>query len=54
MTDCKALYLRLFGAIEDALEHLEACNVGLAVDRLTAAQREAEEAVLDEGDTGRP
>ena len=47
MTTYKDLYLRLFAATEDALEDLEADNVGLAIDRLTAAQREAEEAVME-------
>ena len=50
MPDYKALYLRLFGAVEDALEHLERRNVGLAIDRLTEAEREAEEAVVSDGD----
>ena len=47
MTDYKSLYLLLFGAMEDAIEELEQLNVGRAKERLTAAQQEAEERILN-------
>lgn len=47
MHSYKELYFYLFAAIADAVEELERGQVILAVRRLIAAQREAEERVLE-------
>lgn len=46
MCTYKTLYLRLFGAVEDALELLERNRVEQAIDRLISAQSEAEEEIM--------
>ncbi len=43
MHDYKALYLRLFDAISQALASMEENNFGIAWNTLAAAQEEAEE-----------
>lgn len=47
MPSYKELYFYLFAAIADAVEDLERGRVILAIRRLIAAQREAEERVLE-------
>lgn len=47
MTSYKALYLRLFGAMEDALEHLERGEISRAEIRMASALRDAEERVME-------
>lgn len=46
MPDFQALYFQLFGAVADAVEHLENENYGLARQMLIAAQQQAEEAYI--------
>ena len=48
MPDYQALYFKLFGAVADALEHMEEDNYGLARQRLIAAQQEAKEQYIGE------
>lgn len=43
MQDYRALYFQLFGAVADAVEHMENENYGLARQMLIAAQQQAEE-----------
>ena len=43
MPDYRALYFQLFGAVSDALEHMEEDNYGLARQTLIRAQQDAEE-----------
>lgn len=50
MLDYKTLYFKLFGAVADALEHMEEDNYGLARQRLIAAQQEAEEEYISRED----
>ena len=50
MVNYKELYIQLFGAIEDALEYLEAQQYAAAHERLITAQREAEEIVISQND----
>jgi len=50
MPDYQALYFKLFGAVADALEHMEEENYGLARQRLIATQQEAEEEYLSQED----
>lgn len=50
MPDYRALYFKLFGAVVDALEHMEEDNYGLARQRLIAAQQEAEEEYISRED----
>ena len=46
MPDYEAMYFCLFGAISDALEHMEQENYGLARQRLLAAQQEGEKTYI--------
>ena len=48
MPDYQTLYFKLFGAVADALEHMEEDNSGLARQRLISAQQEAEEQYIGE------
>ena len=48
MPDYQKLYTLLFNAVTDAVEELEALNVGAAKVRLMAAQQQAEEQYIDE------
>ncbi|MBR2934956.1 MAG: hypothetical protein IKB79_05200 [Oscillospiraceae bacterium] len=48
MPNYQALYFKLFGAVADALEHMEEDNYGLARQRLIVAQQEAEEQYIAE------
>lgn len=48
MPDYQALYFKLFGAVADAVEHMEKENYGLARQTLIAAQQEAEEEYIAE------
>jgi len=48
MPDFEALYYKLFAAIADATEAIEARNYGLAEEILTRIQQEAEELVIHE------
>ena len=48
MHDYKRLYLKLFGAMSDALERIEEQNYGEAWNILAAAQEEAEEIWISE------
>ena len=48
MIHYKMLYLKLFNAITDALEAMEAQNFGQAKELLRQAQIDAEEAYLDQ------
>lgn len=48
MPDYQALYFQLFGAVADALEHMEEDNYGLARQTLVRAQQEAEERYISE------
>ena len=48
MPDYQELYFKLFGAVADALEHMEEDNYGLARQTLIAAQQQAEEAYISE------
>ena len=50
MTDYRKLYFKLFAAMADAVEDLEQENYGRAKQRLIAAQQEAEEEYLKNGD----
>lgn len=50
MPDYKKLYFRLFGAVADAVEHLELGSIKLAKDGLIRAQQDAEEEYLKDGD----
>lgn len=48
MQNYKELYFKLFGAVADALEHMEQDNYGLARERLISAQQEAEEQYISQ------
>ena len=48
MPDFEKMYFNLFGAITDALEHMEQNNYGLARQRLVAAQQEGEERYMED------
>lgn len=48
MVRYKTLYFKLFNAITDALEAMEAQNFGQAKEILRQAQIDAEEAYLDQ------
>ncbi len=48
MPDYRGLYFRLFGAIADAVEELEQGRAEAALERLVAAEREAEEQYISE------
>ena len=43
MPDYQKMYTTLFNAITDALEDIQKQNIGLAQDRLIAAQQQTEE-----------
>ncbi len=47
MDEYKKSYLTLFNAITDALGELEKGNLGLAADRLKAAQQAAEDQFIE-------
>ena len=47
MPDYQKLYTLLFNAVTDAVEELEALNLGRAKERLVAAQRQAEEQYIE-------
>ena len=47
MPDYQKMYSTLFNAITDALEEMQQQNIGLAQDRLIAAQRRTEEIYID-------
>ena len=47
MPDYKTLYFKLFAAIADAVEDLDARNYGTARTRLVSIQQEAEELYLE-------
>ena len=47
MTSYKDLYFYLFGALANAVEHLEKGDTLLACDCLITAQQKAEEAFLE-------
>ena len=46
MPNYKQLYFKLFAAMADAVEQIEAANYGLAHETLITAQQEAEDAYL--------
>lgn len=52
MHDYKKLYLKLFGAMSDALEAIERQTYGDAWNILAAAQEEAEEIWVEEEEIG--
>ena len=47
MVNYKSLYTTLFGAVEDAIVHMEQDDHGLALRRLISAQLDAEETWVD-------
>ena len=48
MPDYKALYFKVFAAMADAIEELEAQNYGKASQILISAQQDAEELYISE------
>lgn len=50
MPNYQELYFKLFGAVADALEHMEEDNYGLARQTLISAQQEAEEEYISRED----
>ncbi len=53
MTNLPKYYTLLFGAVEDALDDLDAHNYGAARDRLVTGLQAAEEAYLALGESDR-
>ena len=47
MPDYQKMYLTLFNAITDALEEIQKPHIGLAQERLIAAQQLAEDIFID-------
>ncbi len=47
MPNYQKMYTTLFNAITDALEDMQKQNIGLAQDRLMAAQQKTEEIYID-------
>ena len=45
--DYRKLYTLLFNAVTDAVEELEALNIGAAKERLISAQQQAEEQYIE-------
>ena len=52
MADYKKLYHQLFASAADAVEALDHWNLGQAREILIRAQRQAEETILNEEETG--
>lgn len=48
MPDYQKLYTKMFNAATDALEALDAWNIGLAKEFLRRAQQEAEEVYMND------